>query len=130
MGMRRIVLPLLVIALAACQGSIDPELQQAQGAWDWIESSGSIAGRTFTPESEGYTLRLEFDGNRVRAFRNDSLVGTSEVSFVGDKITYSPALPAFVFSGLAEPQTITLVGDTIVLTDPCCDLYVHRFVKR
>ena len=86
--------------------------------------------RQFTPESEGYSLRLEFDGNRVRAFSNNSLVGTSEVSISGDTIRYDPALSAFRFGSLAEPQTITLVGDTIVLTDPCCDLYMHRFVKR
>ncbi len=131
MGMRRFVLLPLVVALASCQANgTAPNLPDAQGTWEWVTSSGSIAGRTFTPESEGYTLRLEFDGNRVRAFRIDSLVGTSEGSFSGDTIRYSPALPAFVFSGLAEPQTISVIGDTIVLTDPCCDLYQHRFVKR
>ena len=56
MGMKRVLI--LALALAACRSAgTDPGEQMVSGDYEWIGSTGGIAGRTMTPASEGYGVR-------------------------------------------------------------------------
>ena len=130
MGMKRVLI--LALALAACRSAgTDPGEQTVSGDYEWIGSTGGIAGRTMTPASEGYGVRFRFSGNQVTVFRNDSALGTAMFTVRGDEVTYQPAISVFVFDPNIDTQTIAdLPGDTIALRDPCCDRFDHRFVQR
>src|SRR5687768_11235483 len=60
----------------------DPELKKIFGKWEWVSTTGGIAGMTITPLSAGHTIRLEFksDGTYL-IYENDSLVNTTRFSF-------------------------------------------------
>lgn len=126
---RTLVLSLL---LAACRSAgTDPRVEAITGEYDWIGSTGGIAGRTVTPQSEGYRVRLRFSGNQVSIFRNDSLMATSLFTIRADEVTYQPAISIFGFDAGIDTQTFAdLAGDTVALRDPCCDRFDHRFVRR
>jgi hypothetical protein len=130
MGIKTVVLTTLVLG-ACTSASTDPDADLLSGNYEWVRSSGGIAGVTMTPASENYRVRFSFSGNQVTAFRNDSLKATSTVTVRGDEVTYQPSISVFVFDGGIDVQTIRkLPGDTIALADPCCDRFEHVFVRR
>jgi len=123
-----------LVSVAACSGvsPATPE-QPFAGSWRWVRSQGGIAGVEITPATEGYVIRLEFDGlGGVRAYRNDTLIATAgytalerlEHSGVAWEVTYDPELPAFLFDVL-DLTTARRTGDVLILADPCCDRWVH-----
>src|SRR5437763_1165832 len=60
-------------------------------SWNWIESSGGLAGKTITPVSAGYSLAIEFRSTGIcKRFKNGQL--QSETTFVINKGTsiYNP----------------------------------------
>jgi hypothetical protein len=130
MGVKHVLL--LACALSACRSAgTEPGDQKLSGEYEWIGSSGGIAGRTFTPASEGYHVRFRFSGNQVTVLRNDSARGTAIVTVRGDEVTYQPAIAVFTFDPSIDTQTfVDLPGDTIALRDPCCDRFDHHFVVR
>lgn len=128
MGMRKLLLGLLLVA--GCRSaSLEPGIDRLGGTWRWISSSGGIAGMTVTPASVNYTAQLRFSGNQVTVLRNDSVKGSTTFRLHGDSISYQSALPVFVYGGGMEAQLLAMSGDTLVLNDPCCDLFTHVFVR-
>jgi hypothetical protein len=130
MGLKRWLPGLLLAGLVACQSSgTGPEAPELSGSWRWVSATGSIAGVTLTPASESYSVRYQFAGNQLRVFRNDSLIATSLITVSDDEITFQPSVQAFVFGRPSETQRLELLdGDTLVLNDPCCDLFTYHFV--
>jgi hypothetical protein len=130
MGLKGVVA--LSVLLAACRSAgTEPTQELLGGEWEWVGSSGGIAGRSVTPASEGYTVRFAFSGNQLNIFRNDSLRTTALFTVRGDEVTYQPSISVFGFDGGIDTQTLVdLPGDTIMLNDPCCDRFSHRFVRR
>lgn len=123
----------LAAVLAACSAYVAGPDENATltGTWDWIGSSGGIAGRSFSPATEHYSVRLSFAGGRVTTLRNDSTIATSNYAISNDTVTYAPALQVFVFDPQMDKQLIrSAKGDTITLADFCCDRFDHAFVRR
>ena len=122
----------VLAATIACDGSTGPsDLPRILGRWDWVESTGGIAGVTLTPASTGHEMSLQFlPVGQVRLYEDGSLVRTVGYGVVGDpeadsvELTYQPALWGF------ESQTATFPSDLeLVLTDPCCDGFTYRWVR-
>ncbi len=128
----------LTLALVACGRDSPAEPGDAlAGAYDWELSVGGIAGLTRTPASEGYTVRIEFDGNgRVVARRNNAVVASAsytirELPTAGPlpvyELRYTPPLQAFTFGVLDEHTVRTVANGVFHFVDPCCDRWTHRF---
>ena len=143
MGRSGRLLTLTTLALMSACDSDPTGLGDAErlmtGAFDWLSSSGGIAGRQFTPASEGYSVRLEFAGDQVRAFRSGTLVGEARFTLREDSlraspqpvylVEYEPTLQVFPFDAF-EQHTLRIVGKLVVeLDDGCCDRYTHTFAK-
>jgi hypothetical protein len=132
----------LSLLLAACTTPADLADVQRQltGRFDWISSSGSIAGVTHTPASEGYEVRLDFTEDRLRAWRDGEFIGQTRVSVEEDTrrasptpvytVRYDPPLQVFPFAAFEEHTLRFTEAKLIVeLADPCCDRYSHTFSK-
>ena len=128
MGLRKLLLGLLLIA--GCRSaSLEPGIDRLSGTWRWVSSSGGFAGTVVTPESVNYTAQLRFNGSQVTVLRNDSVKGATTFRIRGDSISYHPPLSVFAYGGGIEFQRVSVSGDTLVLNDPCCDLFTHMFVR-
>ena len=127
----RVRLSLLALMLVACSSaSVEPGIDRLEGTWQWVRSTGGIAGNTITPASEGFNVQFRFSGNQVTVLRNDSVRATSTYTVRGDELTYQPSISVFTFDGGVDTQTLTPVAaDSLLLSDPCCDRYSHLFVK-
>ena len=115
----------------ACDSATDPSPQEGiYGTWTWVESTGGIAGVTLTPASTGDSMTLRFTvSEEAELFRNGSPVRT--VSFVTTlgaegafEIRYDEPLLGFESQMATLPSALDLV-----LTDPCCDGFVYRWVR-
>jgi hypothetical protein len=97
------------------------------GSWEWIQSSGGIAGLTITPETEGYTKTAHFQSDwTYKEERNDTtfLETTYRVDqdSVGNTIVHTLQVDGW------EPMAIINVTDsTLNLIDQCIDCYQHSY---
>jgi hypothetical protein len=129
---------LMALAVAAC-GS-DPvdvggdglTVKQLYGTWNWVSSEGGIAGGVRTPETEGFVqqvilsdplqIELIVDGVSIASttftFSSADLDGGETRS----RMTLAQPLPGFG----TQFVEIDTNGD-LLLADPCCDGFVHRF---
>ena len=118
------------LAMLGCGSVTGPDLdEQIVGQWEWIESTGGIAGMTLTPASTGETRALRFDSERVSSFRNDSLVATQRYTLALVAGTDTWTIDYLDAGSAFEMQTAELRADTLVLTDPCCDGFVSRYLR-
>jgi hypothetical protein len=129
MGLRKLLL--VCVVLAGCRSaSVEPSADRLSGTWRWIESTGGIGGFRYTPASLNYNVELRIAGNQVTAVRNDSVIATSTITLRGDEVTYHPSLSVFTFhSGIDLQRLASMSGDTLVLSDPCCDMFTYAFVR-
>jgi hypothetical protein len=118
-------------AAQACGVTTGPDAGDAVlGTWNWVESTGGIAGITLTPASTGDSVRLRFtDQGEAQRYLNGALdraVGFTTVpgSNGAVEIRYDEPLSGF------ETQTATFPGSqALMLTDPCCDGFVSSYVR-
>lgn len=99
-----------------------------------MSSVGGINGQERTPATEGVSIRLDYDGHRVRAYRDGELIGrtaytATEQATFGPLPTYvvhyAEPLNAFPFDALDEHTVVTVAPNTVRFDDPCCDRYAH-----
>lgn len=70
----------IFLLISSCSDKVLLETNTIMGRWNWISSLGGIAGATYTPESTGKNIVLEFTPDSVyRQYLNDSL--TIETGF-------------------------------------------------
>ena len=127
----------VVAALLAvgCGSPTSVEESQLEGRWEWRSASGGIAGRTITPQSEGYTMELRFEGDdQVALYRSGALqttagyrlaLGSQGGSFAGkDVVVFTPALFGWEEMGLQ----LSVEGD-LILADGCCDGFTYTWAR-
>ena len=132
----------LCLMLAYCNTPADlaDVQQQLTGRFDWVSSTGSIAGVTLTPASEDYEVRLDFTGDLLRAWRDGEFIGQARVTVEEDTrraspvpvytVRYHPPLQVFPFANFEEHTLRFTEARLIVeLADPCCDRFSHTFSK-
>ena len=127
------VLSILVIAsfFTACKKAEVKDAQsKLKGSWYWVQSSGGIAGSTYTPSSEGYDQRLEFTNSTVTKLRADTVefeekfkLSTGMSDITGEEEVQINPGPANMKS------TVLFDGDTIHFIEECFDCFSHKYVR-
>ena len=123
---------LAMCLLPACSSTTAPVAHAIEGHWTWIRAFGGIAGMEMTPQTAGYTMAIEFQGERARVLRNDTLFSETTVEIRdadasgrrGTVLYRDPVL------GWPEQEFRLDVADTLTLTDGCCDGFVYTFARR
>jgi len=101
------------------------------GEWTWVESYGSIAGHTITPESESITRRLVIDDINYQEFVDDELILDTEYEYVE-----SDELDSFTIDGLVLKLAtgnwlaVTKENDQLILIEPCFDCWRHTYERE
>ena len=104
------------------------------GSWNWVRSVGGFAGRTITPATEGYAIRIELTRDSIdNVYRDGSLMESRRFSIRRCKNPYSPDsvdVISYSFPPEVQVQNISLIGpDTLNLIDQCMDCYNHYYVR-
>jgi len=120
---------LLTLLVIGCRSGFEPSPNSVRGTWQWIGSTGGIAGMSYTPASVHYSVKFQFTDGKVTLFRNDSVKTTIDVA-TDSVVTLTPGITVFTFSQPIGPQRLRfLASDTISVADPCCDGFDHHFAR-
>lgn len=131
---------LVFSAAAACAPRASPQTPDFLfGSWQWVESTGGIAGTTITPRQAGIAVRYRFerDGS-LEVFHNPG-----DVTYTRFTVAEQPGLggapprpvlrykdPVNVLPPPVSEQFFRLTApDTLVLTDSCADCYQHTLAR-
>lgn len=121
--MRKFLSLLLVLILFSCEHEdrkSDIQSYILSGKWNWIESSGGFAGITYTPESTGEKIIIEFtSGSEYREYRNGELRLEDNYRIHGDTVIFKSILR----------KTYNIKGNMLILDEGCCDLFVHKYKR-
>ncbi|UCG88366.1 MAG: hypothetical protein JSW71_07435 [Gemmatimonadota bacterium] len=132
----------LVGSVIGCTSSAGPTVEQTAtglvGSWDWLWSSGGIGGGTQSPESTGWTQRLEITSDSIlRWFRQDTVVLSERISSVRRKTPFSADTAdviRIVSWGDVVGGDLWLYefwgADTLRLRDLCYDCYDHVWARQ
>jgi hypothetical protein len=113
----------LFIFLAAVQSyaqwSVDSLKSMLDGGWEWVRTSGGIAGEQYTPQSVHYSLTLVFsksepqhesDSIAYRVYRSDTLILSGTAAIKGRTVD----MPSFGPNGRIS-ASVEEVSDTLFL---------------
>ncbi len=113
-----------------CSSSTAPDGSGLEGYWDWVSAFGGIAGTEISPTTVGYTMAVEFAGDRVIVFRDGAVhrQTTMEVRTDAAGVTGTLVYADEVF-GWPEHTFELRDGNTLMLVDPCCDGFAYTFAR-
>jgi|GEM_PF-1301271 len=135
---RSAVLPALVAVggLWGCPSPSEPNVgDRVFGTWAWVEATGGLGGDTRTPQTEGVTRRLIITPpDRIVLVENDRVHTATTFlllpardpggTFVQARLRYGTRL-----MGRTEQFAGFDPDGALILTDPCCDGFVYRWVR-
>lgn len=129
--MKKFLLFTLFISLFYACANDTPVPNDLVGKWNWISSSGGIAGTTYTPENTGDTIILEFTSDSVyKQYRNDSLIVNCEFSIIQAESIYDHEITEMIDCDgyLRRSFSFTTSGD-LILADEAYDGFTSQYER-
>lgn len=117
--------------MLACSDADSNNAKLLKGQWRWVSSGGGIAGEVLTPQTEGHSAKLVFDGKQATFFKNNKQVGNSKYQLQKRVSIYFEEKKDFiVYDKKRMPDVIVyLVTDTLVLGDNLFDGYTSVYIR-
>ena len=120
----------LILAITSCSKDIKTSNGSTlNGKWNWVESSGGLAGKTETPATTGKVITIEISNGIIKYFENgvqtvsDSFTTKIQNSIRGENknmIIYKSGRPN---------QSFELNEKQLILFDECYDCYQSNYSK-
>ncbi len=128
---KHILLLFVALSFLSCSNDADTDTNaQLLGIWDWISSSGGIAGITETPESTGNTITLEISNSTVKRYVNGNLESELNYSIAsGESIVFGEQREMVIYENEFK-QTFGLAGNQLTLYDECNDCFVSQYERE
>lgn len=128
--MKHLIFLIVLIGLISCKKDREePSRVALAGKWQWVRSTGGIAGATSTPASTGFNMTFEFTGSRLKIFRNSSLI--SEWRYHIEEIqTPSGSDLVLKYEPYKPEQSPIINGNKLFLSDRCDDCYSSEYTRR
>jgi hypothetical protein len=132
-----VIVLFLSCSVSSDSSSIVDESPPLFGSWNWVESSGGIAGMVETPSTTGHTRSLQFEKNGIYRQYTDSLLSISSTfSVKKDRTIFSQdSLPCLVIAEQPAhtilPQAILkLTTDSLLLAENVYDGFSHLCLRK
>ncbi len=123
-----------IVAFCACKKDrlVDEGEKKLAGTWNWQYTSGGFAGGGFSPQTSGYTLKLEvFEKGKYKLYKNETKIEHG-------RLIKEDGLFKFVHDGvfkkddiLNSQKMLKLHGDSLDIGIAyCCDTYIALYTKN
>jgi hypothetical protein len=102
------------------------------GTWRWVQSSGGIAGFTYTPANAGYSQSLQFNRDSTYVvLRNDTVLDNGRFTIKKERTMYGEQpLPVLYLQDSQLSETILqLTPDSLALAQNCYDCFASQYVR-
>jgi len=122
-------LSMFIFLLFSCEDDLSTPTDLI-GEWDWIISTGGIGGFSYTPESTGNRIKLEFTSDSIfRRYVNDTLNIESRFNII-DTSLYNEPVKIIVYERIAIRQYYELKkSDTLLLVDFGADGFFNTYSR-
>jgi len=101
------------------------------GKWEWVESYGSKAGLTITPESTNETRELIITESRYQEFVDNELIVDLEYEFVkSDELSSSTNDSLILKLVTSNWYAVFEENENLILTEPCSDCWTHTYMRK
>lgn len=102
---------------------------QVLGNWEWIQSSGGIAGTTETPDSTGNSIMLEITRTAIKQFINGTLSFETGYSIKSQESTIFGGIRNMIIYENGFKQSFERVGNKLFLSGECNDCFLSEYEK-
>lgn len=126
--MKKLVFLLVVIGILGCDDKVSPNAKLI-GRWNWIQTSGGLAGIIETPASTGKTAFIEISSTSIKRYENGVLLGERNYSIDKGQSIYSNEDTFIINYDNDWKQSFVIQGDTLILRDECFDCHQTEYVK-
>ena len=118
-----ILLILVGFSIWSCSVNDEKTTGEIIGNWNWIGSSGGIAGTTETPESTGDKRKLEISKDSIKSYLNGELnLKTKYTVETRESLLFNEPRK-MIISGSGFKQIIDFDGDDLILIGDCNDCF-------
>jgi len=121
----------LLSVISSCEEQVLNDADSIVGSWNWVYSSGGIAGMIETPETTGNSKRLILNDSLIYWIENDTIQQLFHYSIQKEKTIFSTDLmPVLKIVEQSSPsKVIFLKGDTLSLADNFPDGFIQTFLR-
>ena len=120
-------LTLIVVLTINCSNDDEKEIRTTiSGQWDWVKSTGGLAGSTYTPESTGENRKLIISSDSIKYFTNGDLLSKVKYTIELRDIN-GESRELIVPDPLGITQFFELNQNKLTLIDYCNDCFVNEY---
>ncbi|WP_321371070.1 hypothetical protein [uncultured Draconibacterium sp.] len=119
-----------LFVLTSCSDETIPP-NELIGRWNWISSSGGIAGSTYTPEITGETIILQFTSDSVyKQYRNDTLLIDCQFSIIQAESIYDHEITNMIeCDGYLRRSFSFNAQGNLILADEAFDGFISQYER-
>ncbi len=121
---KSLLLTLIGFTIWSCSNNDDNTNISFLGNWNWISSSGGIAGITETPESTGDERKIEITTDSLKGYINGSLNFKSKITIE----TNEPREVIVLENGFRI--IVDFNDNNLLLIDECVDCFISEYSKE
>ena len=121
---------LILFSISSCStDTSDSENKAIIGKWNWVESSGGIAGITTTPQSTGKSIQLDISNTTVKRYMDGVLVYESSYSIQTGNSIFGGEKKLIIYENDSK-QSFVRTDSQLILNDECYDCYLNKYIKE
>jgi hypothetical protein len=118
---------LIIVISFSCSKDEVIEGTDLYGKWNWVSSKSGLYGTVLSPQTEGYTMSMEFKATRKVEFKkNDTTTAEKPFSIAHDaKISVLPIIR------IGDDLTwyYSIKNDTLFLNNVCSTCYNEKYLR-
>lgn len=136
--MKKFTLLLIFTALISCSNDDNDvsSKNNLKGKWNWLITTGGIAGTSQTPETTKQTRVIEFSGNTLKTYVNGTLLQTQKFSIKNKRASDGSFRKVILIdpgdtytNQIYIDRTFEIIGRKLYLTDECADCYRSEYER-
>ena len=131
-----------LLGLISCKKEINvpkEDYKKLFGKWEWVYSTGGLAGGVITPETENYNLEIEYKKNGIyKEFKDGKRIEKFTFHFEKAESIFSSGEDYLIFyskgkfskKGVMYHSFNFIGNDTLLLNEECYDCYGNLYVRK
>jgi|TARA_R110002049_G_scaffold28213_4_gene97155 PKD repeat protein len=129
--MRNIIILIIIgLTILSCSKNDDETSTDLTGKWNWIVSSGGIAGTTETPQTNGENRKLEISTDSIKSYLNGILNFKTKYTIETRESIIFNETREMIIQENGFRQIFDFSGNKLILTGDCNDCFTSEYIKE
>ena len=129
--MRNIIILIIIgLIILSCSKDDNETSADLTGKWNWILSSGGIAGTTETPQTSGENRKLEISIDTIKSYLNGILNFKTKYTIETRESIIFNETREMIIQENGFKQIFDFSGNKLILTGDCNDCFTSEYIKE